>query len=417
MAKAHATRLRTASLVSLVLWAFLGMPLLGAGSVRGAQSTVPPISITSTLPSEKAEAPELTSKAALVMDADTGQVLFSKKPDERLPMASTTKIMTAIVVLESLELDATVMVSRKAHFQSGSVVGLNVLDVVTVEQLLYWLLVFSGNDAAVALAEKASGSVDQFVVKMNDKAKALGLTNTHFTNANGLDRTGHYSSCADLATMTRYAMKNETFRKVVITSVYDLPHPGAYAPAEPHNSNALLAKYDWITGVKTGSTPTGGYCMVASGTRDGISLIAVQLGAKDDETRWAEVEALFKYGFGLTPLVALAQPGTVLVQAPIGDPLGQKLELVPKDLLAARLREGQTATGTVSLSRPLTLPIKAGAVLGSVAFTLDGKSLGKTDLVAGSALYVPSLRRMIVHARNWCLPEFQISDRGDRYPQ
>jgi hypothetical protein len=113
----------------------------------------------------------------------------------------------------------------------------------------------------------------------------------------------------------------------------------------------------------------------------------------------------------------LAQPGTVLVQAPIGDPLGQKLELVPKDLLAARLREGQTATGTVSLSRPLTLPIKAGAVLGSVAFTLDGKSLGKTDLVAGSALYVPSLRRMIVHARNWCLPEFQISDRGDRYPQ
>ncbi len=401
----------------LILWAFLGVPLLGAGSVMGAQPAVPPISMTAALSSEEATPPELTSKAALVMDADTGQVLFSKNPDDRLPMASTTKIMTAIVVLESLELDATVMVSRKAHFQSGSVVGLHVLDVFTVEQLLYWLLVFSGNDAAVALAEKAAGSVDQFVVKMNDKAKALGLTNTHFTNANGLDRTGHYSSCTDLATMTRYAMKNETFRKVVSTPVYDLPHPGAYTPAEPHNSNALLTKYDWITGVKTGSTPTAGYCVVASGTRDGISLIAVQLGAKDDETRWTEVEALFKYGFRLTPLVALAQPGAVLARAPVGDPLGQEVELVPKDLLTARLREGETATGTVSLSRAPTLPIKAGTVLGSVVFTLNGKSLGKTDLVAGNALYVPSLRRMIVHARNWCLPEFQISDRGDRYPQ
>jgi D-alanyl-D-alanine carboxypeptidase (penicillin-binding protein 5/6) len=240
----------------------------------------------------------------------------------------------------------------------------------------------------------------------------MGLTNTHFTDANGLDRTGHYSSCTDLAAMARYAMKNETFRKVVTTITYPYPHPNSYTPTEPNNSNLLLTKYDWVTGVKTGSTPSAGYCMVASGTREGISLIVVELGAKDDDTRWAETEALFKYGYGMTPIVALAQPDKVLVQAPVGDPLSQMVDLVPKDLLVTRLREGETATGTVSLSRALTLPIRAGAVLGSVQFTLGGQLLGRTDLMARSSLDVPSLRSMIVHARNWYLPEFQLSAHG-----
>jgi D-alanyl-D-alanine carboxypeptidase (penicillin-binding protein 5/6) len=412
----HSTRLRAAILLALAALTFL---LTSAAAPLGAlcaESTLPPITVTATFPSGDPKPPELTSRAALVMDADSGQVLFAKNPDERLPMASTTKIMTAILILESLDLDTEVVVSRNAHFQSGSVVGLNTLDVVTVKQLLYWLLVFSGNDAAVALAEKMSGSEDKFVAKMNEKAKAMGLTNTHFTNANGLNQTGHYSSCADLASMARYAMKIETFREVVKTQTYDLPHPGRYTPAEPKNSNTLLAEYEWVTGVKTGSTPAAGYCVVASGTRNGISLIAVQLGAKDDVTRWKEVESLFRYGFGLSPLVALAQPGQALAETTIGDPLGQSVALVPEDQLVTRLRKGETATGTVTLSRPLVLPIKAGDVLGTVEFTMEGKSLGKTELVAGQAVYLPTARRIFVHARNWYLPEFQISDRGDGYP-
>jgi D-alanyl-D-alanine carboxypeptidase (penicillin-binding protein 5/6) len=396
--------------------AWLGTPLLGAGSALGAEPTLPPLTVTATLPSGEPQAPELTCKAALVMDSDTGQVLFSKNADKRLPMASTTKIMTAILVLESLDLNTKVLVSHNAHVQRGSVVGLYVLDTPTVEQLLYWMLVFSGNDAAVALAEKTAGSTGQFVARMNQKAKAMGLTNTHFMDVNGLDRTGHYSSCTDLATMARYAMKNETFSKIVRTVTYPYPHPNEYTPTEPNNPNLLLTKYDWVTGVKTGSTPSARDCLVGSGTREGISLIAVELGAKDDHTRWAESEALFKYGFDMTPIVALAQPGKVLVQAPVGDPLGQMVDLVPKDPLVTRLRKGETATGTFSLSRALTLPIKAGTTLGSVEFTLDGKSLGKTDLVAKNSLNVPSLRRMIVHARNWYLPEFQISGRGQSSP-
>ena len=254
-------RLRAASTGSRwPRWTFLASAAAGAGCCRprrSARRRLPSPSLP-RFPSGEPKPPDLTSTAALVMDADSGQVLFSKNADERLPMASTTKIMTAIVVLESLDLDTKVMVSRNAHFQSGSVVGLQALDVVTVEQLLYWLLVFSGNDAAVALAEKTSGSVDQ-VRGQDERARPRPWASpTRISpTPTGSNATGHYSSCTDLATMARYAMKNETFRKIVNTPVYDLPHPGAYTPAEPKNSNALLTKYDWITGVKTGSTPDG----------------------------------------------------------------------------------------------------------------------------------------------------------------
>ncbi len=389
---------------------------LGSLAAFGEAPDVPPISVTAAYPNGEPQPPELTSNSALVIDADSGEVIFAKDADKRLPMASTTKLMTAILVLDALDLDTKVMVSRNAHFQTGSVVGLNTLDQVTVEQLLYWLLVFSGNDAAVALAEKTSGSVDKFVVEMNEKAADMGLTNSRFKNVNGLDTVDHYSSCTDLAAMARYAMKNETFREIVKTSTYDLPHPGAYTPVEPHSSNALLTRYDWVTGIKTGSTPNAGYCMVGSGTRNGVSLIVVQLGAKDDETRWAEVEALFRYGFGLRPATVLSQPGQSLCEVPIGDPLGQRVELMPKDRLAVRLSPGDEAVGAVTLSGDLTLPIGVGDVLGSVEFTLQGEPLGQTELVARCAEYVPSARRMLVKARNWYLPEFQLSDRGERYP-
>jgi len=410
------TRARWTAAFIVTIAAFCAAILVAPVPNAYAATDVPPISITAVYPNGEPQLPELSSKAALLIDSDTGEVIFAQNPDERLPMASTTKIMTAIVVLESLDLDEKVVVSRNAHDEHGSVVGLYFLDTVTVEQLLYWLLVFSGNDAAVALAEKTSGTVDKFVAEMNAKADEMGLTNTHFVNANGLDRTGHYSSCTDLAAMARYAMQNETFRKIVKTVDYDLPHSNSYTPDDLHNSNALLAKYDWITGVKTGSTPTGGYCMVASGTRDGVSLVAVQLGAKDDATRWADVEALFAYGFGLRPITALAQPGHVIAHVPLGDPLDQSVELVPKERLITRLNKGQTATGTLTLSGDLSLPIRAGQVLGTVEFSLEGESLGRTDLVARCAVYVPTLRRILVNARNWYLPEFQLSDRHGRYP-
>lgn len=402
--------------LALALIVVLTTSVFGPGAGLCAAPDPASVTITPAFPSGEPQPPELSSKAAIVVDADTGEVIFAKEADMRLPMASTTKMMTAILVLEQLDLNTRVVVSRNAHFQSGSVVGLHALDSVSVEQLLYWLLVFSGNDAAVALAEKTSGSVDKFVAQMNAKADQMGLTNTHFRNVNGLDTTDHFSSCTDLAAMARYALQNETFRKIVKTTTYDLPHPSSYTPEEPHSSNALLTKYDWVTGVKTGSTPQAGYCMVASGTRNGVSLIVVQLGAKDDDTRWAEVEALFRYGFDLRPATVLTQPGRAVATLPLGDALGQTVELAPVDRLVVRMSADQEAIGTITLTGDLSLPLRAGEPLGTAQFTMDGETLGETELVARCSVYIPTVWQMLVKARNWYLPEFQLSERGERYP-
>lgn len=390
---------------------------LAPAPVAQASPEVQPIVITPCLPSESAQPPEITSRAALVIDADSGAVLYSKNADERLPMASITKIMTALIVLESLPLDTRVVVSRNAHFQSGSVVGLQALETVTVEQLLYGLLVFSGNDAAVALAEKTSGSVTKFVAQMNERAQAMGLTNTHFKNPNGLNQEGHYSSCTDLAALARYAMQNAEFRKMVDTPVYYFPHPTNPIPRELKTSNTLLEDFAWVDGVKTGSTPYAGYCVVASGTRDGVRLVVVLLGAVDDATRWKETEALFRYGYGQCPTTMLAEPGQVLTKMTLGDPLGLQVGLVPQEQLVARLWEFEQVTGTVSLDPDVALPIVAGSRLGSVEFNLNGRSLGSVDLFARSYVYTPPVRKMIRQARNWYLPEFVLTDRAGRQPR
>ena len=391
--------------------------LLGLTSAAQALPEVAPIRVSPCFVSGEPKAPDLTATAALVIDAETGAVLYSKNADERLPMASTTKIMTAIIVLESLPLDQEVMVSRNAHFQSGSVVGLQAQEVVTVEQLLYGLLVFSGNDAAVALAEKTAGSETKFVAKMNERASAMGLTNTHFTNSSGLNSKDHYSSCTDLATMARHAMQNPVFRRIVDTPVYNFPHPTRPTPRELKNSNALLTEYDWADGIKTGSTPWAGYCVVASGTREGVSLIVVVLGTVDDPTRWSETLALFQYGFGLCPKTSLAEPGHVVAEAAFGDPLGLSVGLVPQRTLAARLWKGDDVTGTVILLPDAALPVDAGDRLGSIEFSLDGGSLGSVDLFAQHAVHVPAIRDIVRHARNWYLPEFVLTERDGRRPR
>ncbi len=415
--KKRAKRWLAAVIGGLAVALALTTMVLAPAAVAQASPEVQPIVITPCFPSESAQPPEITARAALVIDADSGAVLYSKNADERLPMASITKIMTAIIVLESLPLDTRVMVSRNAHFQMGSVVGLQALETVTVEQLLYGLLVFSGNDAAVALAEKTSGSVSKFVAQMNERAQAMGLTNTHFENPNGLNEDGHYSSCTDLATMAKYAMQNAEFRKIVDTTVYYFPHPTSPTPRELKTSNTLLEDFAWVDGVKTGSTPYAGYCVVASGTRDGVRLIVVLLGAVDDATRWAETEALFRYGYGQCPITVLAEPGRVVSRMTLGDPLGLQVGLVAQQRLVARLWKSEQVTGTVSLDPDVTLPIAAGSRLGSVEFSLNGRSLGSVDLFAQSYVYTPTARDIIRQARNWYLPEFVLTDRDGRQPR
>jgi D-alanyl-D-alanine carboxypeptidase (penicillin-binding protein 5/6) len=170
-------------------------------------------------------------------------------------------------------------------------------------------------------------------------------------------------------------------------------------------------------GIKTGSTPWAGYCVVASGTREGVPLIVVVLGAVDDPTRWNETLALFRYGFSLCPKTTLAEPGRVVAEAALGDPLGLSVGLVPHQTLEARLWKGDTATGTVTLLPDAALPIDAGDRLGSIEFSLDGVSLGSVELFAQHAVYVPAIRDIVDHARNWYSPEFVLTERDGRQPR
>ena len=226
------------------------------------------------------EAPEITSPAAIVETMDTGKVLFERKAHTRRPMASTTKIMTAILVLESgVDLEHEVKVSAKAAGTWEPSVWVRTGDVLTVRQLLYALLLRSANGAAVALAENNAGTVSAFIEKMNQKAQELGMKDTHFVTPNGLDAEGHYSTAADMAMLGRYAMKNEQFRKFVRHPAVHVGDRRAAAAGHQQHQQAAWSSTRWVIGVKTGSTPNADHCLVSAGTKDGREVIAVVLGS------------------------------------------------------------------------------------------------------------------------------------------
>jgi serine-type D-Ala-D-Ala carboxypeptidase (penicillin-binding protein 5/6) len=307
--------------------------------------------------------------------------------------------MTAVLVLESLRLDKKVTVSANAHATGGSGAGLQRGEVLTVEQLLTAMLVASANDAAVALAEATSGSVGEFAKKMNAKARELGLTNTHFVNPDGLNAERHFSSAKDLATLARYAMQEPLFRQIVRTREYALPYPGDEPPRKLKNSNALLGKQAWVTGIKTGSTPYAGYCLVASGTRDGVSLLSVILGASDDSTRWSESQSLLEFGFSLYPRTVLADKGQVFDELATPDVLGRRIRLVAERSLTVSLFKSDAVTTSVHVDRPVTLPVHVGEVFGAVEFSKDGKSVGSVNLVAAQPIEKASFMSVLDHWR------------------
>jgi D-alanyl-D-alanine carboxypeptidase (penicillin-binding protein 5/6) len=401
---ACAKAIRAAALFSLATAVLPAALLLGFASQASASAGLPTKTITAELPPSAQIPPTITAKAAILVNADSGAVLFSQDADEQLPMASTTKIMTAAVVLESLDLDEKITVPLNATGAAGSVAGLEWGEVLTVEQLLYCLLIPSGNDAAVTLAEAAAGSVPAFVERMNAKADALGLTNTHFVNPNGLHGEDHYSSARDLAVLAQYALQDPVFRRIVDTPTYDLPRPGEDTVREFKNGNALLSKYDWVNGVKTGSTPYAEYCMVASGSIEGVSLISVLLGAADDDVRWKETEALLDYGFHLYPRTVLATRGELFGEAELSDPLDREVPLVAENALVVRLSEGDVVVGAPRLLGDTAPPVQVGDVLGVCEFTLEGTILGSVRLVAARAVEGASLGEIVFYWRYWRLP-------------
>ena len=249
---------------------------------------------------------DLSAQNAILMEAQTETVIFQKDADVRRPMASTTKIMTALVALDKMPTDTVIEVSPLAVGVEGSSVYLFAGEKLTLEELLYAMLLESANDAAAAIAIAIGGSVDGFAALMNQKATDMGLVDTHFTNPHGLDHPDHYTTARELALIAAEALKVPALRDIVSTRQKTISHGQTNGVRLLINHNKLLRSYDGCIGVKTGFTKKSGRCLVSAAERDGITLIAVTLHAPND---WKDHEVLLDHGFSSYESVTLCEPG------------------------------------------------------------------------------------------------------------
>lgn len=245
--------------------------------------------------SSKVDEPSINSRSAVIFDRTTKKVIWGKKENEVRAMASTTKIMSSIIVLENTNLNDVVTISKKAASIGGSCLKIKTGDKITVNDLLYGLMLRSGNDAAVALAEYVGGSIEGFAKLMNEKAIQLGLNNTHFVTPHGLDNDEHYTTAYELAVLTDYALNSEKFAQIVNTKNTTIYINGV--PREISNTNELLGNLNGVNGVKTGFTGNAGRCLVTSCTRNGNQIITVVLGADTKKQRTQDSIKLIEYAF------------------------------------------------------------------------------------------------------------------------
>jgi D-alanyl-D-alanine carboxypeptidase (penicillin-binding protein 5/6) len=315
----------------------------------------------------------------VLADVLTGRVLYARDMHRPLPPASTTKVLTAVLVLERLSPDAQVTVSpRAAAARSGSAIGLEAGERLKVTDLLAPLLLRSANDAAVALAEAAAGSVERFADLMNSTARRLGARRSRFTNPHGLHAAGHYSTAYDLAVIARAALRQPVVAGLVRMQSWTLDRAGR--PVQViENSNRLLRMYPGADGVKTGWTVPAGYTLVASATREGWQLLAVVLRSTD---MYADASALLDYGFGSFSLRTLATKGQPIARLAVGAPGRPLVATVPRDVHAV-VRRGAVISHRVSIRDDLRLPVPAGGQVGEVRFIEDGVTeVARAPLVA-----------------------------------
>lgn len=319
----------------------------------------------------------LSARRAAVLDAVTGRLLYEKNPDERSLIASTTKIMTALIVCEQCNVLDRMRIPKEAVGIEGSSMYLREGEVLTIQELLYGLMLSSGNDAAVALAIYCGGTVEGFAELMNDKAHVLGLKGTHFENPNGLDSPGHYATARDLAVLAAYAMENPIFYKTVSAKTVTV------GDRYLRNHNKLLWQVDGADGVKTGYTKAAGRILVSSATRDGRRLIAVTLDDPDD---WQDHAALLQDGFSrysVRQIVSRGDPvGTVEV---LGGECRKVQILAAEDFVYSLAPEERVQ---LMLSGPgfVYAPAAQGASAGYAYVLLEGKAVGKIKVEFGHSV-------------------------------
>lgn len=327
---------------------------------------------------------DLSSPSGVLMDAQSGKILYEKNPHEQRPCASITKVMTLTLVLEAVDsgkihMDDVVTTSAHAASMGGSDIWLEEGEQMTVDDMIKATAVASANDAAVALAEFVSGSEDDFVVQMNEKAAALGMEDTTFKNCNGLDEDGHITSAYDVALMSRELISHD--RIFDYTGIWlDSLRGGE---TQIVNTNKLLKSYDGITGLKTGTTGEAGSCISATAERDGLSLIAVVLGADSGKERFRDAATLLDYGFANFESKELSLNDSlepIAVEGGMQDTLAISCE--DSACLTVPKGEGEGVSQTLDLPESIPAPVSKGDAIGSLHFSLNDEEIASFDIIA-----------------------------------
>ncbi len=324
--------------------------------------------LASILPCQ-ASAPAVSASAYVLMDAESGRVLLEKAGEKELPIASTTKIMTALVALEQGALTDVVRV-KKEHLKEGSSMYLREGEELTLEWLLYGLMLSSGNDAAQCIADSYGG--DAFIEKMNEKAAALGMTHTAFANASGLDEEGHYSCALDMARLAAYAMRNPVFARITATK--------SASVGERHlsNHNKLLSSMQGCIGLKTGYTSSAGRTLVTCCERNGLRLVAVTLHDGND---WADHTALYEYAFAQYSANAAVRQCDVCAHLPIEGAVEKSMAVTAQHSIYYPCTREESFSYEKRLPSCVTAPVKAGDAVGELIVRCNGVEIGRTALL------------------------------------
>ncbi len=351
------------------------------------------------VPAATAAPPANRAQAAILMDATTGEVLYEKKSRERNAPASTTKIMTAILAIESGRLEEPVRVSLRAAATRGSSMHLYAGQVLSLRELLTGLLLRSGNDAAVAIAEHLAGSTEAFVTRMNLRARDLGATDTHFRNPHGLSAPGHYSTAYDLAILTRHALANPVFAAIVSSKEISIDwrdRRGREQDVNLRNTNKLLWMLEEADGVKTGTTGEAGPCLVASATRGNHRLISVVL---HDHTRWHDSMHLLKYGFDNYDLYDYADQGALIATVPVESGLAAAVDAVAAApaALVVPTADYSLVTAEVDLPKTIKAPVYQGQKIGEIVFYIGEKAVKTVDIVAADEVSERTVLKTFLH--------------------
>ncbi|MBE7043471.1 MAG: D-alanyl-D-alanine carboxypeptidase [Ruminococcaceae bacterium] len=313
------------------------------------------------------------------MEQGTREILYEANAYEQLGMASTTKIMTAVVALEHANLSDVVTVGNNAAGVEGSSMWLEAGETITVENLLYGLMLNSGNDAAVALAEHVGGTVEQFCAMMNQKAKEIGANQTHFVNPNGLAEKGHYTTAYDLGLITCYALENEQFCEIVKTWERTIPWPGRDYEKRLVNHNKLLQLYEGCDGVKTGFTKSTGRALVSSATRDGMQVVAVTLNAPDD---WNDHQAMLSNAFESYQTIRVIPENGYVQEVGVKGGIKETVGIASKKEISFVCERGETADYEIEIDVPkdIDAPVKRGESAGILRVLLHGERVAQGEL-------------------------------------